>query len=91
MKRQVQRTSIWVPSGEERNRMNWETGMDAYTALCMKLMAKHRQLYSILYEDVNGEGTPKRGDACICLTTDLHCCTAETNSTVKQRHSNRKE
>ena len=89
MKRQVQRTNVWIQNGE-RNGMKWETGTDVYTVLCAKLIAKHRELYSILYDDVNGKEIPKRGDACICTITDSHCCTAETNSIVKQRHSNKK-
>ena len=55
MNRQMQRTNIWIPSGEEGNRMNWEIGMDVYTVLCIKLITKHRELYSILYDDINGK------------------------------------
>ena len=69
----MQRTNIWIPSGEEGNRMNWEIGMDVYTVLCIKLITEHRELYSILYDDINGKETRKRGDACIYVITDLHC------------------
>ena len=27
---------MWIPSGERKGGMNWETGIDIYTLLCLK-------------------------------------------------------
>ena len=32
----MQRTNVWLPSGEEKGGMNWEIGIDIYTLLCIK-------------------------------------------------------
>ena len=35
---QIQRTTVWIPRGKERNEMKWEIGIDMYTLLilCIK-------------------------------------------------------
>ena len=38
-------------------------------------------LYSVLYDDLNGEEIQKRGDTYIHIADSL-CCTAETNITL---------
>ena len=39
----------------------------------------HRELYSVLFGDLNGKEIQKREDMCICIA-DLPCCTAEMNT-----------
>ena len=41
-----------------------------------------RELYSVLFVDLNGKEIQKREDICIHIA-DSHCCTAETNTTLK--------
>ena len=60
--------------------INWETGIDTYTLLCIKQVTKENlpystELYSVL---------------CIRVADSL-CWTAETNNIVKQINSNDKK
>ena len=40
----------------------------------------HRELYSVLFGDLNGKEIQKREDICIHIADSL-CCTAESNNT----------
>ena len=42
----------------------------------------HRELYSVLFGDLNGKEIQKREDICIHIAV-LLCCTAESNTTLK--------
>ena len=44
---QVERTNIWTPSGEMRDEMDWEIGVDIYTLLilCVKYLTNGNLLY----------------------------------------------
>ena len=47
----MQRTNVWTPRGESCGGgggggvMNWETGIDMYTLMCIKLMTNKNLLY----------------------------------------------
>ena len=64
--------------------MNWETGMDIYTLLCIKQIinendCRYRELYSVLCGDLKGKEIQNRGGIHIA---DSFCCTAEINPTL---------
>ena len=44
---QVERTNLWTPSGEMRDEMDWEIGVDIYTLLilCVKYLTNGNLLY----------------------------------------------
>ena len=44
-------------------------------------IVKHRELFSIVYNSLDGKIILKRIDICICIT-ELLCCTPETNTTL---------
>ena len=44
-------------------------------------IVKHRELFSIFYNNLDGKIILKRIDICICIT-ELLCCTPETNTTL---------
>ena len=74
---------------------NWEITMDIYTLPCVKIDSqwehaiKHRELSSVLYDDLvgwdggweEGREVQERRDICIHIADSLHC-TAETNTTL---------
>ena len=43
---QTQRTNTWTPRGGRRSGMNWETGTDIHTPLCIKQTTNENLLYS---------------------------------------------
>ena len=65
--------------------MKGETGIDIYTASCVKFRAvKRRKLSSVLCDDLEGwggRGIQEGGDISI-HTADSLSCTAETNTTM---------
>ena len=73
---------LWLPGDKERE-INWEIETDIYTLLYIKQITtvEHRELYSILCNDLYGKRVWKRGDMCICVTDSL-CCTSESNTTL---------
>ena len=84
----------WRPNTENRGAdigrggeggMNWETGIDVYTASCVKFRAvKCRKLSSVFCDDLegwDGRGFQEGGHICIHMADSLSC-TAETNVTM---------
>ena len=52
---------------------------DSEAQLRILATVQHRELYSILYNNLNGKRIWKRMDMCLCIT-DPVCCTPETNT-----------
>ena len=63
----------------EGGMMNWETGTDIYTLLCIKQASQqitneylpYGTGNSVLCGDLNGKEIQKRGDICICTANSL--------------------
>ena len=63
----------------------WLIGHSLYSTLfpytTLFRSVQHRELYSVLHNDLYGNGVQKRVDICIYMTDSL-CCTAENNTTL---------
>ena len=75
--------------GEEEGGTTWETRTD--TTICeidnqWEAAIEHSELNVVLSDDLEGEMGAWEGDArgrgYKSVMTDLHCCTAETNTTL---------
>ena len=69
---------LWTEQPGERQSMGSE--LDMAKRLSMST-AQHRELYSVLYGDLNGKEIHERGDICMCVADSL-CSAAATNTTL---------
>ena len=78
--------------GEGESGTNRESSIDIYTRPCVKQIAGEKLLYNIGSpvscsvmtrggDMERGREAQEGGDVCI-ITAELHCCTAETNTTL---------
>ena len=64
--------------------MDWETGIDIYTVLCIKQVTNENHGYST--RNLNGKEIQGRGCVCVCVcvcVADSLCSTVETDIAVK--------
>ena len=52
----------------------------------MRTYAYHRDLYSVVYDELNGKEIQKRGDICTRIAGSFFCA-AETNTTLSSSYA----
>ena len=69
--------------GEKRGGIVWNIGIDIYRLLYLKqiknnnmVCIQYKELYSILFNNLNGKRIWKRIDTCVCVTESLFCNTS---------------